>query len=98
MSGHSPNPPCLCRGEASEEPANPDAPPEAVHVAGLDPLRDEGIAYAEALQAAGVQTDLHTYKGLPHGFYGAVGLPETLEYFKLVAAFVQKCAARDSRL
>jgi len=70
----------------------------AVHVAGTDPLRDEGIAYAQALQAAGVSTDLHAYKGLPHGFYIAVGLPETAAYMQRVVDFVKKCAARDSRL
>jgi hypothetical protein len=32
----------------------------AVQVAGLDPLRDEAIVYAEALRAAGVQVELYT--------------------------------------
>ena len=70
----------------------------AVHVAGLDPLRDEGIAYAEALKAAGVPTDLYTYKGLPHGFYSGVTLKETAAYFDRVIGFVKKFATRDSKL
>lgn len=35
---------------------------------GVDPLRDEAFAYAEALEAAGVQVEIHAYQGLPHCF------------------------------
>lgn len=33
----------------------------------MDPLRDEGLAYAEALEAAGVSVKKEVYPGLPHG-------------------------------
>jgi acetyl esterase len=43
-------------------------PPAVVVVAGHDPLRDEGIAYADALDAAGVVTARCLFEGGIHGF------------------------------
>jgi acetyl esterase len=53
------------------------AAPAIVLVSGFDPLRDEGIAYAERLRAAGVEVDLRVYRGLVHGFANAVGAGRT---------------------
>jgi acetyl esterase len=50
------------------------AAPALVVVAGFDPLRDEGIAYAERLRAAGVAVRLRVQWGLVHGFANAVTL------------------------
>jgi len=43
-------------------------PPAVVVAAGCDPLRDEGLAYARALQDAEVPTTVLSYEGGIHGF------------------------------
>jgi acetyl esterase len=49
-------------------------PPASVVTAGFDPLRDEGIAYAEALEADGVSVEHYHYEDMIHGFFGMVGM------------------------
>jgi acetyl esterase/lipase len=49
-------------------------PPTIVHTAEFDPLRDEGRAYAERLEAAGVRTLYRCHPGMIHLFYGMRGL------------------------
>jgi acetyl esterase len=44
--------------------------PAVVCTAWFDPLRDEGEAYADALQAAGVSNRRHQGAGLIHGYFG----------------------------
>jgi len=43
-------------------------PPAFVITAQYDPLRDQGIAYAEAMRAAGNDVTMTLYEGLFHGF------------------------------
>ncbi|WP_189967783.1 alpha/beta hydrolase [Streptomyces violascens] len=42
--------------------------PAVIGCGECDPLRDEGLAYADALRAAGVVVRVHRYPGLIHGF------------------------------
>jgi acetyl esterase len=44
--------------------------PAIVCTAWFDPLRDEGEAYADALEAAGVAKKRHRGLGLIHGYFG----------------------------
>ncbi|ANH38555.1 Carboxylesterase NlhH [Nocardioides dokdonensis FR1436] len=43
-------------------------PPALVVVAGLDPLHDSGVGYAEALVAAGTPARVEDFHLMPHGF------------------------------
>jgi acetyl esterase len=43
-------------------------------VAGFDLLRDEGLAYAQRLETAGVDVDLAFHPGLFHGFANMTGV------------------------
>lgn len=49
-------------------------PPALVQTADLDPLRDEGQAYAARLADAGVAVRATTYAGAPHGFMSIPGV------------------------
>lgn len=51
-----------------------DLAPALVVTAGFDPLRDEGEAYAAALEAHGTTTVVRRFDSLVHGFFNMVGV------------------------
>jgi acetyl esterase len=54
-----------------------DLPPASVLTAEFDPLRDEGRAFADSLERAGVAVTHRCYRGLVHGFFRmASAVPE----------------------
>ncbi|SEW12257.1 alpha/beta hydrolase [Natrinema salifodinae] len=56
-----------------------ELPPATVITAGFDPLRDDGAAYAERLEAAGVPVEYHHYDDVIHGFFGMITEPVDVE-------------------
>jgi acetyl esterase len=48
-----------------------------VAIAGFDPLRDEGLAYARRLEDAGVDVEVAFHQGLLHGFANMTGVSRT---------------------
>jgi acetyl esterase len=70
---YCPNPADLLSPRAAPLLAESHAglPPAFIAVAQHDPLRDEGVAYAEALRAAGVAVRLDRGEGLIHGYLRA---------------------------
>lgn len=66
------NPPAGMAPGRAENLAN--LPAAYIAVAGHDPLRDDGIRYAELLAAAGVSVEVHNAGSLVHGYIGYAGV------------------------
>ncbi|KAI1504511.1 alpha/beta hydrolase fold-3 [Biscogniauxia marginata] len=69
-----PGNPTWCPGLASEDELK-GTPQTVFLIAGYDPLRDEGLLYAQKLKNAGVRTKVHIFPGLPHAFHRFLQLP-----------------------
>jgi acetyl esterase len=50
------------------------AAPATIVLAECDPLRDEGVAYARMLEAAGIEVELREYPGQVHPFVLLAGV------------------------
>lgn len=77
-------------------------PPAVVLTAELDPLRDDGEAYAVALKQGGVRVSFHRFEGTVHGFFSMLNvLDDALEAIRLIAGemdrlFASRAEARNA--
>ncbi len=70
-----------------------NALPETLMItAGCDPLRDEGLAYAKALESVGVPVQSHQFDGLVHAYMLLESLvaEECQQTYQMVADFIKK--------
>jgi acetyl esterase/lipase len=66
-------------------------PPAHDHTAEFDPLRDEGKAYADRLERAGVPVDYTCHRGMIHNFYAMAGaIPYARTAMQAAAAAIGK--------
>ncbi len=90
VGGADPDP----RAAPLRAPSLAGVAPAIVILAGQDPLHDEGLAYATALRAAGVPTDVHDFAGGIHGFASFFGIaPIADEAIALAAAALRRYLA-----
>ncbi|HEX5535971.1 MAG TPA: alpha/beta hydrolase [Sphingobium sp.] len=74
-------------------------PPAVLAIAGIDPLRDEGLNYADQLARAGNEVTVLRYDNLPHGFFNFAHVSDRAAMaFDEIAAATRRliAAASDS--
>jgi acetyl esterase/lipase len=70
-------------------------PPTLIQVGRNEVLLDDARGLHQKLLAAGVESELHIYKHVPHGWhYGAPFVPETREALCEIARFVRRNTAK----
>ncbi len=69
-------------------------PSATVITAEYDPLRDEGIAFAEKLMSAGVEVDAATAPGMIHGFFSMFeAVPDAMQWIERGSANLRTALA-----
>lgn len=62
-----------------------------IQCAGVDVLRDDAFAYAEALENDGVDVKIRCYQGVPHCFPAILSAAdETSEFYKTYNEFIEE--------
>ena len=70
-------------------------PPAVVVLAECDPIRPQGVLYADKLRAAGVPVDVYDAATLVHGFFGLDELfPEAADAMTFVGDRLARALAR----
>jgi acetyl esterase/lipase len=66
-------------------------PQTLIFTAGCDPLRDESIAYAQALKEVGVNVEQHTFDGMIHAYMllDSIVKSECEETYRMIGEFIQ---------
>ena len=72
-------------------------PPAVVLTAEYDPLRDEGEAYAERLEQAGVRVDFKRHKRQTHGFFTLLMLLGSESGMQQVVKAVRACTVQRAK-
>ncbi len=72
-------------------PMSPNMPETLIFNAGCDPLRDEAIAYGEALQAEGVKVEEHSFDGMIHAYMllDSLVVSECERTYQIIGKFIQ---------
>jgi acetyl esterase len=79
-------------------PSHVGLAPAFIVNAGMDPIRDDGRAYAARLREAGVAVEHREYAGVMHGFFGMAGAiaKATAAAEDVAAAIVRAVGAREA--
>jgi len=73
-------------------PMAANMPETLIFTAGCDPLRDEGIAYGQALSKLGVKVEQHSFDGMIHAYMllDSLVAKECEETYQLISEFISK--------